>query len=148
MSSKSTITIRAILTIEEMLPHLPLIRQLTPNLSLERYKELLDLMVPHNYSQVAAYEGEECVGVSGYWIAAKLYCGKYIEVDNFVVDEKYRSKGVGKMLLDWMLEEGKRRGCDVAMLDAYVQNFRGHAFYYRQGFIGEGVHYVKELSIT
>lgn len=128
-----------------MLQFLEIIRQLSPQLTLENYEKYLKLMLPHNYYQVAAYDGEKPVAISGYWILAKLYCGKYIEIDNFVVDEAYRSKGVGELLLNWMLEEGKKNNCETVLLDAYVENFKAHRFYYRHGFIARGFHYLKKL---
>lgn len=139
------IVIREIGTLEEMLLHHRLIQQLTPALSFEEYQGLLSLMLPHNYHMVGAYENDTCIGISGYWLGAKLYSGKYLEIDNFVIDEASRSKGIGKLLLDWMLEEARRFGCRHAMLDAYVENFKAHAFYYREGFVARGFHYLKKL---
>ena len=128
-----------------MIPSFPLIKQLTASLTEEDYLRMLTDMVPHNYYQVAAYHNNKPIAVSGYWLATKLYCGKYLEIDNFVVDEAYRSKQIGKMLVDWMLEEAKRNGCETALLDAYVENFKAHKFYYKQGFIARGFHYLKKI---
>ena len=88
--------------------------------------------------------GEAGGTISGYWIGHKLYCGKYLEVDNFVVDDAHRSSGVGEHLLNWMTEEAKREGCELMMLDAYVENFKAHRFYYRQGFHARGFHYLRK----
>ncbi|MBI3232577.1 MAG: GNAT family N-acetyltransferase, partial [Bacteroidetes bacterium] len=86
-----------------------------------------------------------CIAVSGYWIGAKLYCGSYLEIDNFVVDEKHRSSGIGKQLIEWLTNEAKAHQCETMMLDAYVENFKAHHFYYREGFIARGFHYIKYL---
>jgi GNAT superfamily N-acetyltransferase len=137
--------VKKVSSLEEMLPHFPLIKQLSPKLGKKTYKELLELMIPHNYFQAAIYDQGKCVAVSGYWICAKLYSGKYIEIDNFVVDENYRSKGLGKILLGWLLKEGKKEGCQTAMLDAYAENTGAHRFYYREGFYIRGFHYLKSL---
>lgn len=139
------ITLRTLTTVEEMLPHWRLVVQLTADLSQEAYGALLREMVPHNYFQVAAFEGEACIGLSGYWIGHKLYSGKYLEIDNFIVDEAHRGKGVGERMLDRMAEEARRAGCHVLMLDAYVENFKAHRFYYRNGFHARGFHYLKRL---
>ena len=128
-----------------MLPNYALIRQLSPQLKADDYERLLQQMVPYNYCQVTAWDGDSCVAVSGYWICTKLYSGKYMEIDNFVVGEEYRCKGIGKQLLDWMLEEARSYGCQTVMLDAYVENFKAHHFYYREGFIARGFHYLKPL---
>lgn len=137
--------IRRIDTAEEMHASLAVINELTPELKEAEYKKMLPDMVAHNYRQVGVYDQDKLVAVSGYWIGTKLYCGKYLEIDNFVVSGAHRSKRIGNMLVDWMQEEAKRNGCRAMLLDAYVENFRAHKFYYSQGFIARGFHYLKWL---
>ncbi len=132
-------------TVEEMVKTLDLIKELTPDVTYDSYWEMLGEMLPHNYRQVAVYDENTLIGVSGYWIATKIYCGKYIEIDNLVVAKKYRSKNIGKLLVDWMLDETRRSDCKTALLDAYVENFKAHKFYYREGFVARGFHYLKKL---
>jgi GNAT superfamily N-acetyltransferase len=141
----SPYSIKIIASEEEMLPHHSLIAQLSPQLTKEDYKKFLPLMIANNYRQAVVYENEKCVALSGYWICAKLYSGKYIEIDNFVVDKDHRNKGLGKILLDFLLDEAKRQGCATAMLDAYAENAAAHRFYYREGFFIRGFHYLKKL---
>ena len=138
-------TIKKLTTSEEMAGTLDLIKELTPDVDAANYKKMLQEMIPHNYFQVVVYDGEKQVAVSGYWLATKIYCGKYMEIDNFVVSHDYRSKNIGQMLVNWMLEEAQKQGCKAALLDAYVENFKAHKFYYRQGFIARGFHYIKWL---
>lgn len=138
--------LRKLTTLEDMLSHFELVRQLTAALTHAEYKAWLAEMIPHNYALVAAFEGDSCLGLSGYWIGHKLYSGKYLEIDNFVVDEKARSAGVGAALLQWMEQEARAHGCRVLMLDAYVENFKAHRFYYRHGFHARGFHYLKHLA--
>jgi GNAT superfamily N-acetyltransferase len=142
---EQNISIRKITSIDEMLVHFELIKQLTATLTLPQYESLLKEMVPYNYYQVAVYENDTCVAVSGYWLCTKLYSGKYMEIDNFVVTDSHRSKGIGKMLVDWLTEEAKTNNCETVMLDAYVENFKAHHFYYREGFIARGFHYLKKI---
>jgi hypothetical protein len=49
-------------------------------------------MVPHNYKQLAVFENEICIAVTGFWTGTKLWSGKYIEIDNFIVHPEHRSK--------------------------------------------------------
>lgn len=123
-----------------------LIKQLAPpDEKQENYERMLKEMLGNGYRMAAVFDGEKSVGVSGFWIGTKLYSGKYLEPDNVIVDSAYRSKGVGKLLLDWLTAEAKRSGCKMLMLDAYVENFAGHKFYYREGFIARGYHFLKKL---
>jgi len=128
-----------------MLPHLGLIQQLTPALTLEAYRELLTAMVPHRYAMLAAFEGESCLGISGYWIGHKLYCGRYLEIDNFVVHAAHRSRGIGKLLIDELTAIAHQERCAHVMLDAYLENTDGHRFYERHGFVKRGYHFILPL---
>ena len=92
----------ALHTVQEMLPNYGLVKQLTTKLSEADYTAWLARMVPHHYAQVVAKENGETIGLSGFWIGHKLYCGKYLEIDNFVVDPAHRSRGVGELLVRWL----------------------------------------------
>lgn len=139
-------TVQELHGLEQMLAQHPLILQLNPGMGLPRYRELLQHMLPNGYRMVAAFNGAgHCVGLSGFWISAKLYSGKYLEPDNFVVDAAHRSAGVGKLLSDWMLQEAQRHRCDTVMLDAYVTNAAAHRFYFREGFHVKSFHFFKSL---
>lgn len=129
-----------------MLEQLPLMQELYPNLTATYYAEMLDKMLPHNYGQVAVFEGERCLGISGYWFGTKLWCGSYIELDNVIVSEKARGKGVGKLLSDYLEAKANELNCNILVLDAYTNNFKAHRFYYNQGFAPRGFHFIKLLQ--
>ncbi len=131
--------------LEAMLPNYRLVHQLSAHLTEADYEAMLKEMIPHNYFQVVAYQDGECVAVSGYWLATKLYCGKYLEIDNFVVDEKHRNSTIGARLLAWIENEARLQNCNLMMLDAYVENFPAHRFYHRHGFHARGFHYLKKV---
>jgi GNAT superfamily N-acetyltransferase len=103
-------------------------------------------MVPHNYTQVVVYDGEECVGLTGLWYGIKLWCGKYMEIDNFIVHPNHRSKGIGKLLTDYVTKKATGLDCTMIVLDAYTQNFTAHRFYYNQGYYPRGFHFIKTLN--
>lgn len=132
---------------EEMLAHLDVVQHLYPKLTLEKYAEMLDFMLPNNYGQVAVFDGDTCIAISGYWFGTKLWCGKYIELDNVVVHSDHRSKGAGKMMSDFLEDKAKKLGCTMLSLDAYTTNFKAHRFYYNQGYGPKGFHFVKILDV-
>jgi ribosomal protein S18 acetylase RimI-like enzyme len=45
---------------------------------------------------------------AGFWTGTKLWSGKYIEIDNFIVHPEHRSKGLGKMMTDYIDVKAKR----------------------------------------
>lgn len=138
--------IRKLTSIEDMLINFSLISLLTPSLTIEKYQEYLSQMIPHNYFQVVFIMQNEIVAVSGYWIATKIYCGKYLEIDNFIVLEKIRNQGIGEKVLEWLENEGRNYQCDLMMLDAYVENYQAHRFYYRNGYVARGFHFLKPIK--
>lgn len=128
-----------------MLGGLNLIRQLYPKMTDRIYRERLEQMIPNNYGQVIVLDQGNLIGLSGYWINTRLYCGKYIDIDNVIIDQAYRSKGIGKLLMDHLQQKGKSMGCRFSVLDAYVENFGAHRFYFREGFTVRGFHFLKRL---
>jgi len=133
-------------TIEEMLANIEVMRFLYPAFTLEKYESYLKEMIPHNYKQVAIFENELCVAVTGFWTGFKLWSGKYIEIDNFIVHPEHRSKGLGKMLTDYVDVKAKEEGCTMIVLDAFTGNFTAHRFYYNQGYVPKGFHFLKILN--
>ncbi|MFA9214671.1 MAG: GNAT family N-acetyltransferase, partial [Candidatus Methylacidiphilales bacterium] len=102
-------------------------------------------MIKLNYKQAVFYTKQKPIGVCGFWINTKIYSGKYIELDNVVVDQNFRSKNIGKLLCDHVLEIAKQQNCKTAMLDAYLENTKAHGFYEKLGFIKKGFHFIKPL---
>lgn len=133
-------------TVEEMLAQIETIHFLYPKMTLEKYKSYLEQMLPHNYRQLAVFENEVCVGITGFWKGVKLWSGPYMEIDNFVVHPEHRKKGIGKIMTDYIDAKAKELGSTMIVLDAYVENFAAHKFYYNQGFVPRGYHFLKIIK--
>lgn len=141
-----SLEIKELETLEEMLSQLPVIQHLYPALTTEKYRSMLADMLPNNYGQAAVFENNVCIGISGFWIGTKLWCGKYLELDNVIVHPDHRSAGAGKLLSDYLQKKAEKIGCTILVLDAYTNNFGAHRFYYNQGFGPKGFHFVKVLN--
>lgn len=72
--------------------------------------------------------------------------GKYLEIDNFIVNPNYRKKGIGKLLTDFINEKAKELNCTCIVLDAFTGNFEAHKFYYNQGYVPRGFHFIKTID--
>ena len=70
-----------------------------------------------------------------------LYCGRILYVDDLNTDERYRSQGYGRRLLDWLKQEAKEKGCDELHLDSGVQRGQTHRFYFREGLTINAYHF-------
>jgi len=134
-------------TLDEMIDQLEIIQQLYPEITSEKYHSYLLEMIPHNYKQLAIFEHGICIGLTGFWSGIKLWSGKYIEIDNFIVHSDHRRKGIGKIMTDYISNLAEQTDCNIVVLDAYTGNFKAHRFYYNQGYAPRGFHFVKTLNI-
>ena len=140
------LVVRELIDKEEMLKNLSVLQDLYPSLTLSEYSSELDLMLPHNYGQVGVFEGDICLGLSGFWIGTKLWCGKYLELDNIVVSKTQRSQGIGKLMFDFLHKKALENDCTMLSLDSYTTNFKAHKFFYNEGFAPKGFHFINILK--
>lgn len=143
----SEIQIRA-LTADDLSAAIPLLLSLNPESSHEVIRVRLETIFrdhPH-YRLVGAFSGDVLAGVSGAWLATKIWCGLYLEIDNLVVAEKFRSHGIGSLLIKDLENHAKEAGCNILVLDSYTGNHASHRLYHRLGFEIWGFHFVKPLG--
>jgi GNAT superfamily N-acetyltransferase len=140
------LTVRELVDKQEMINNISVLQVLYPSLTLAEYDAELDQMLPHNYGQVGVFDGENCLGISGFWIGTKLWCGKYLELDNIVVIEKHRSQGIGKLIFDFLHKKAIEHNCTMLSLDSYTSNFKAHKFFYNEGYSPKGFHFINILQ--
>lgn len=122
---------------------LPLIVQLNKDIPEETLRLRLKQMQTKDFHCLGAYENNQLVGVAGYWIGFRFWCGKYIDIDNFIVDENHRNKGIGKLLMKKLDQIAQDEKCEISVLDTYTQNHKSHKFYHQENFQIVGFHFFK-----
>ena len=138
--------IKELTSLEEMLAQIEMMQFLYPNMTIDKYKSFLEDMIPKSYKQVAIFEDTICVGLTGFWFGTKLWTGKYIEIDNFIVHPDYRKKGIGKIISEFIDNKAKELNCTCIVLDAFTGNFPAHRFYYNLGYVPRGFHFIKTID--
>jgi GNAT superfamily N-acetyltransferase len=134
-------------TKDEMLAAFPLVNLMYKKMTLSEFSSALDEMIAlSNYKMVAAFQGEKMIGVSGYWIASMLYCGLYLQASNLVVDDNFRSQGIGKTILNYLEEKARAANCKKIVLDSYTENKQSHPLYFRENFYIRGFHFMKDVK--
>jgi GNAT superfamily N-acetyltransferase len=110
-----------------------LLPQLNPKLPVPTMERLLELMADPAVTLLLARDGQEIVGTATvivyttpFWIKARL--------DEVVVDEGARGKGVGAALVNACLDIARRRGAQVAELQSGVQREAANRLYPKMGF--------------
>lgn len=135
------------LTAEDHPAALDLLVHLNPDVPREVLAERFAAILrehPH-YRIFGAFTAGRLSAIAGVWIATKIWCGRYLEIDNLVVDPACRSAGLGSALLGWLENLAHAEGCEIAVLDSYTSNHASHRLYHRLGFEIRGFHFIKPL---
>lgn len=113
----------------------------------QRLKKYLEEMWQTGFKCAGAFLSDgTCAGICGVWIGTKFYCGRYLELDDFIIDDRFRSDGIGHDFMSWLESYAKEQGCNTIMLDAFAANTRSHKFYYREGYEIKGYHFTRVIS--
>jgi len=81
---------------------------------------------------LVAEESEQVIGMALYYLAYSTWKGKMLYLEDFVVQEAQRRRGVGQMLFDALAEEAKQMGCRLLKWQVLDWNSPAIAFYEKQ----------------
>ena len=107
-------------------------RQLRPQLPAD-YSSRLREVFANGARMAVVVDGDGVVSVAVWRIIENTNEGRRLYVDDLVSDELRRSRGSGKLLLDWLEEKARFLGCGALALDSGVQRHGAHRFYFREG---------------
>lgn len=74
--------------------------------------------------------------VAGYGCSWHVH--EELRINNIAVREDARGRGIGRSLLQHMLNEGRKAGCRVAFLEVRPSNMAARALYESEGFVQIG----------
>ena len=83
---------------------------------------------------LVATDNEQVVGWMQILYTVRLETGAFCEIVGLVVDERQRSKGIGKMLIEKAVEWTKGRACNSLRVRTNVIRTDTHRFYANAGF--------------
>jgi GNAT superfamily N-acetyltransferase len=88
------------------------------------------------YSLLVAEEDGEVIGTTVLVILPGMAHGTspFAVVEYVVVDENWRSRGIGKLLMEYVIARSKEAGCYKIMLTSDKRRKRAHKFYKSLGF--------------
>jgi GNAT superfamily N-acetyltransferase len=105
---------------------------------------------PEGYRLVGAFEEEvqAAAAVAGFRICHALAWGHYLYVDDLSTLPSSRRRGHARALLDWLLAEAKRLGCDQFHLDSGVELSRAdaHRLYLNAGLVISAHHFARYVD--
>lgn len=115
-----------------------LLQQLWPNKTLDRepLRALFKEAVAADSRVLLRAEIDQYLaGFGSMTIKPHLWhAGLIAWVDELVVDQKYRGRGVGRALLNRLTDAARERGCRAMELDSAFHRTEAHSFYEKLGF--------------
>ena len=140
------ITIKELNNLDEMMLAYSIIKQRYREITLNDFQiQISEMIVMNDFKMIGAFLNNEIIGIAGYWVLRMLYCGRYIQVSSFIVDEEKRGFGIGKKILNEIEKIGKKLNCEKMVLDSFTENKKSHSLYFKEDFHIRGFHFMKDL---
>jgi GNAT superfamily N-acetyltransferase len=102
------------------------------------------------YRLIGAFEDgvSDAVAVAGFRRAHSLSWGEFLYVDDLSTLPGHRRRGHGRLLLDWLLAEAARLGCDQLHLDSGVgaERAAAHRLYLNTGLVISAHHFARRVE--
>ncbi|MDZ8225564.1 MULTISPECIES: GNAT family N-acetyltransferase [unclassified Nostoc] len=123
----------------------PVISQLRPQLEQDKFVEQVRYQMKERYQLAFLKIEEQTLAVAGFRISNCLALGKFLYIDDLVVDEFNRSHNYGQQLFQWLVQYARNHECKHLSLDSGVQRFAAHRFYLMQRMSITSHHFSMEL---
>jgi len=122
-------------TDEQIIACFEVMKQLRPQLKEDSWLPTIRDMQGEGYVLAYLTKDDVVVAVAGYYICNKLSVnGKSLYVYDLSTDERFRSMGFGKRLINDLKDLARSRDCETIELDSGVHRFEAHKFYLREEF--------------
>ncbi|HEY7874434.1 MAG TPA: GNAT family N-acetyltransferase [Actinomycetota bacterium] len=105
---------------------------------------------PQGYRLVGVFvDGlEDAVAVAGFRVLDNLVSGNHVYVDDLVTMTSQRGRGHARHLMQWLIAEARRLGCDQFQLDSAPHRHSAHRLYLTSGMDITSFHFGLKLSRT
>ena len=87
----------------------------------------------NGYRLAAVWSGDRVVACAGYNIVENLIRGRYLHVEELITTRSERSNGIGRCLLQALIQEARDLHCQALALECGLRNSSAHRFYFREG---------------
>lgn len=125
-------TIALATTDADILRCFPVLQQLRPHLAEAGFLPRIRAQQAEGYHLVSLEHAGAVSTVAGFRVQLMLATGKTLYVDDLVTGSAARSLGLGKAMLDWLIDHARSQGCNSFSLDSGTHRQDAHAFYLRE----------------
>lgn len=98
------------------------------------------------YRLVVSFDGDEVAAVAGFRTSDSLAWQHFLYVDDLVTLPVFRGAGHAQRLLEWIVDEARRLGCQQIHLDSGSQRHDAHRLYLRSGYEIRGFHFGRAVE--
>ncbi|MBS1553836.1 MAG: GNAT family N-acetyltransferase [Bacteroidetes bacterium] len=120
-----------------------------PDASLEMVSQKIQLHEDEDYHLLVAEDQSEVIAFISLHRFEFLHAqGKIGRITAFCVEERYRSKGVGAMLLAAAEKYLTEQGCTKLEVTSNLARERTHQFYLQNGYLIDSKRFVKYVQLS
>lgn len=123
----------------------PLISQLRKHLDKDSYFASLQKMIAENYELWGFVRDGKLLGFMGMREYTDFVRGTHLYIDDLVVDEAMRSRGIGAKLLEFAEQQARSRKLPSLRLACAIENTGGAKFYEKEKWIRRSHNFVKTV---
>jgi ribosomal protein S18 acetylase RimI-like enzyme len=127
-------------TTKQLIDAFSIISGLYPNKSEKEFLSQTKQMLKSSYKILGVFDDKTLIAVVGYRVGIRLYCGKYIHIDNLIVGENTRKQGIASFIIDEIKKIAKTLSCDTILADTQVSNEKAQKLFLKNGFYIRGFH--------
>ncbi|GJH16834.1 GNAT family N-acetyltransferase [Caballeronia novacaledonica] len=100
-----------------------------------------------SYRLLAACDEDGAIlGLAGYRTQTNTLYGRFVYLDDLVVTARLQRSGIGEQLLGKVREIALHSRCAHFVLDTGLHMALAQRFYYRNGLLAKGMHFVETLA--
>lgn len=100
---------------------------------------------PEGYRLVASFADDAAVAVGGFRRLHTLAWGDLLYIDDLVTLESHRGQGHAHRLLEWILAEARRLGCNQVHLDSASHRHPAHRLYLTARYHISAFHFSRDV---
>jgi len=133
------------MTLKELYTVYDVVKQLRIELTYQEFEDLIYDMRYMEYKMFGILEQGELICYGGVAVQTNLYHKRHLYIFDLITDEKYRSKGYGKMMLEYLHDYAKTAACENLVLSSGLQKQKAHSFYEKSGFLKKSSLFVRSV---
>ncbi len=119
------------------------VKELRTTLSYDEFEDLVYEMRHQEYKMFGIFERGELITYAGISILVNLYHKRHLYLYDLVTVSSSRSKGYGKIMLEYLYDYAKIQNCENIVLSSGFMKEDAHRFYEKEEFNKKSYLFVK-----